>query len=145
MKTFYVAALVPEKQTDGGGWSVYIPDVPNAITCGTDVPDAIEMAEDVLRMMLQDMAGESKKIPAPSSLEEVQTMVRAIRHEDGLHYPEETLYQYIPAPSLDMVPVKLSISLPKAVLTEIDAKAKSLGYTRSGFLAHAAQTYQERC
>ena len=141
MRTFYVAALVPESTADGGGFSVYIPDVPNAVTSGESVPDAIVMAEDVLRMMLQDLVMERKEIPVPSSLERVREMVRAIRKEDGLAYPEETIYQHIAAPALDMAPVKVTISLPKAILEEIDERAKALGFTRSGFLAHAAQSF----
>jgi predicted RNase H-like HicB family nuclease len=142
MRTFYVAALVPDKAPgNSGGFSVYIPDVPNAVTCGDSVPDAIVMAEDVLRMMLQDLAEERKAIPTPSSLERVREMVQAIRKEDGLDYPEDTIYQHIAAPSLDMTPVKVTISLPKAVLETIDERAKALGYTRSGFLAHAAHAY----
>ena len=147
MKTFYVAAIVPERQKDGGGLSVYIPDVPGAVTCGQTIEEAVFMAEDVLRLTLQDLAAEKKAIPAPSPLARVRERVQAIRREDGLDYPaDEVVFQYVPAPSLDMVPVKITVSLPKAVLEEVDAKAKACGYTRSGFLAHAAQAWQpERC
>lgn len=141
MKTFFIAAIVPEKVEDGGGYSVYFPDVPEAVTGGTTIEEAIFMAEDVLRMVLQDLAGEKKEIPLPSSLEVVQRKAKATRQEDGLDYPENTLYQYVAAPSLDMVPVKITVSLPKAVLEETDRKAKAFGFTRSGFLAHAVQNY----
>ena len=57
-------------------------------------------------------------------------------------YPENTLNQYIVAPSLDMVPVRVNVTIPKSALEEIDVKAKKYGYTRSGFLTHAALVHE---
>lgn len=51
---------------------------------------------------------------------------------------EEYIIQLFRAPDVDMTPVKVTISLPKSVLASIDAKARKRGFTRSGFLAHAA-------
>lgn len=68
-------------------------------------------------------------------------MVAQIRREDGLPLPDDVIYQYIPAPMLDTVPVRVSVSLPKSVLAMVDQKAKQYGYTRSGFLARAAQNF----
>ncbi len=142
MKTYYIGAFVKE---EAGNYSVYFPDIPNAVTGGYSVEECMEYGEDILEVVLQDMASEKKPIPAPSSLEDVKKMVRKIREEDELPMPEEVIYQLFPAPSLDMVPVKVTISLPKAILEEADKKAKACGYTRSGFLAHAAQVYQPGC
>lgn len=142
MKTYYIGAFVKE---EAGNYSVYFPDIPNAVTGGYSVEECMEYGEDILEVVLQDMASEKKPIPAPSSLEDVKKMVRKIREEDELPMPEEVIYQLFPAPSLDMVPVKVTISLPKAILEEADKKAKACGYTRSGFLAHAAQVYQPNC
>lgn len=142
MKTYYIGAFVKE---EAGNYSVYFPDIPNAVTGGDSVEECMEYGEDILEVVLQDMASEKKPIPVPSSLEEVKKMVKKIREEDGLSIPEEVIYQLFSAPSLDMVPVKVTISLPKAVLEEADKKAKACGFTRSGFLAHAAQVYQPHC
>jgi metal-responsive CopG/Arc/MetJ family transcriptional regulator len=54
------------------------------------------------------------------------------------------MYQLIPAPNLDQTPVKVTISLPKAVLDAVDASARNNGMTRSGFLAKAAEGFQQR-
>lgn len=40
-----------------------------------------------------------------------------------------------------MTPIRISVSLPKSVLEQIDAKARQAGYTRSGFLVRAAQAW----
>lgn len=139
MKKYYIAAFVQEE--DGSGYSVYFPDVPGCFTCGESLEEAMFLAEDVLRLVLQDMAAERKEIPSASGLEDVRRMVTEERALDGLSTPENTVYQLVAAPELDMVPVKVTISMPRAVLNEVDEKAKLLGFTRSGFLAHAAKAY----
>jgi Uncharacterized conserved protein len=138
MKKFYVAAFMPAEE---GGFDIVIPDVPNAFTCAETIEEGFVMAEEVLTMMLRDLAADKKDIPEPSSLAVVKA--KTAEHLRGIdHVPAgEILYQLIPAPTLDMTPVKVTISLPKAVLEEIDRMAKSEGFTRSGFITHAAQLY----
>ena len=96
MKRYYPCAIVPE---DEGGYSVYFPDVPNCFTCGDTLEDALEMAEDVLAMMLQSMAEERKDIPEPSDIERVKRAVAAERAEGGLSMPDATVYQFVAAPT----------------------------------------------
>lgn len=107
MKKYYIAAFVPEE--DGSGYSVYFPDVPRCFTGGETLEEAMFMAEDVLRLVLQDMAAERKEIPAPSGLEAVRKKVEEERALDGLSTPADTVYQLVAAPELDMVPVKVTI------------------------------------
>lgn len=142
MKSFYIAGIVPESAESGGGYSVYFPDVPNVAAGGETVEEAIVNAADGLHIALRGLAEQNDRIPVPSSLEEVRARVRAERELDGLPYPEDTLYQYIAAPALNMVPVRVNITIPRADLEEIDAKAKLHGFTRSGFLTHAALEYR---
>ena len=49
------------------GYCVFFPDLENVFTQGKDLPDAIEMAEDVLCLMLYDM--EKKNLPIPQASE----------------------------------------------------------------------------
>jgi len=42
-----------------------------------------------------------------------------------------------------MVSVTVTISLPKAVLADIDPRPRGYGYTSSGFLAAAVQVHPE--
>lgn len=138
MKKFYICAIIPERE---GNYSVYFPDIPNCFTTGDDLEDALLMADDVLDMMLQHLAENRKDIPAPSSMEAVKAATQAHRAEAGLPTPDATVYQYIAAPSLNMVPVRVSVSFPKSTLEAIDQKASAHGFTRSGFLAKAAEQY----
>ena len=47
----YVYPCVLEAE-DEGGFSVYFPDLPEALTCGDDRQSALEMAEDALVVAL---------------------------------------------------------------------------------------------
>jgi Uncharacterized conserved protein len=135
MKTYYIAGFVPEED---GKYSVYFPDIPGCQTWGENLAHATENAADALRTMLEAMTRDNDAIPQPSSLANVRHEVQAIRRQDELPYSDDTVYQLVSAPSLDQTPVRINISLPRAVLDEIDQRAKDLGFTRSGYLAHAA-------
>jgi predicted RNase H-like HicB family nuclease len=141
MEKMYIAAFMPAVE---GGWDIVIPDVPGAFSCADTLNEAYMMASEVLTLMLRDLAGDKKPVPEPSDLaqarEKTAAHLRAINHEPA----GEIMYQLIPAPNLDLTPVKVTISLPKAVLDAIDMQAKGSGMTRSGFLARAAEAYQPR-
>jgi hypothetical protein len=77
-----------------------------------------------------------------NSKEAVKSNIAKMREESGLDMPDEVHYRLFRAPSLDMVPVKITVSLPKAVLEEADRKAGTYGFTRSGLLARAARAYE---
>jgi len=141
MKKFYLAGIVPENSEAGGGYSVYIPDVPQVAAGGESVAEAIANATSALYLALRGLAERNAAIPEPSALETVRAKVCAERNGDGLPCPDETVYQYIPAPALDMAPVRLNVSLAKALVEEIDDMAGPMGMTRSGFIAAATRAY----
>ncbi len=136
MKEYYIAAFVPEK---AGNFSVYFPDIPDCVTGGYTLAECVEYGEDIFREMVLELVENKKPVPAPSNLEEVREKVKAIRAEAELPCPEDTVYQLFASPKTDDVPVRVTISLPKSLLETLDRKAKMEGFTRSGFLAHAAQ------
>jgi len=63
MKYVYPAIFTP---LPVGEYDVRIPDLPGGITCGKDLADAIEMAEDAISMWLCDAEDNQESIPAPS-------------------------------------------------------------------------------
>ena len=71
-KYCYPAVFTPED----GGYSVDFPDLEGCYTCGDNLPEALEMAEDVLSMTLTLLEDERKPIPTPSGVEET-------RHDPG--------------------------------------------------------------
>ena len=135
-KDYYIAAFVPE---DAGNFSVYFPDIPDCVTGGYTLGECVEYGDDIFREMILDLVANKKPVPPPSEMNAVQEKVKALRAEANLPYPENTVYQLFSSPVTDDVPVRVTISLPKNVLEDVDRKAKAGGFTRSGFLAHAAQ------
>lgn len=60
MKLVYPALFVKEAD---GKYSVSFPDVPEALTCGDNLEDAIEMAEECLGMCLEGRKEDGEEIP----------------------------------------------------------------------------------
>ncbi|MDR1778225.1 MAG: type II toxin-antitoxin system HicB family antitoxin [Clostridiales Family XIII bacterium] len=50
---------------------VRVPDLPGTFTYGSDLPDAVYMAQDAASMWLWDAENGGEEIPAPSSLAEI--------------------------------------------------------------------------
>lgn len=63
MKYVYPAIFTEEKE---GGYSVLFPDLEGCYTCGDDLNDAFEMAEDVLAFTLYHYESKGLEIPKPS-------------------------------------------------------------------------------
>ena len=62
-KYAYPAIFTPE---DGGGYSINFPDLEGCYTCGDDLRDGLEMAEDILALVLYGYEKELRTIPNPS-------------------------------------------------------------------------------
>lgn len=69
MKYVYPAIFTEEE----GGYSVLFPDLEGCYTCGDDLKDAYEMAEDVLAFTLYHYESKNIPIPAPSELNALKT------------------------------------------------------------------------
>jgi len=63
MKYVYPAIFTPLPSDE---FDVRIPDLPGCITCGKNLADAIEMAEDAVSMWLCDAEDNQETIPSPS-------------------------------------------------------------------------------
>lgn len=68
----YVYPVIFE-EAEEGGYNVSVPDIPGVFTCGDDMAESIEMAEDAIEMMLADYEDEGKPIPSPSKIEDIKT------------------------------------------------------------------------
>ena len=54
------------------GYSINFPDIDSCYTMGEDLKDGLEMAEDVLSLMLSGYEKEGKTIPKPSPIEGIK-------------------------------------------------------------------------
>jgi predicted RNase H-like HicB family nuclease len=122
----YIALIHKEADSDYG---VSFPDLPGVISAGSDLDEARAMAAEALALHLKGLAEDGEAIPSPSSLDEIMANKE---NNDGVAV-------LIPAPAASAKSVRVNITLPSDVLEQIDQHAELEGYTRSGFLAHAAK------
>ena len=104
------------------------PDFPGCFTAADRLDDLPKYAQEAVETWFM---GENKVLPKASAIE---------------HWADNPDYQGglwmlvdIDVSKLETKSVRINISLPNALLDEIDNYAKAQGATRSGFLAQAAQ------
>lgn len=123
----YIAIIHKDGKSDFG---VSFPDFPGCISAGRTLKEATEMAVEALEGHIELMVDTGQPIPEPSDIGAVKADPNS---RDGFA-------ALIPAPDPTKArAVRLSVTLPKGLLKEIDAFAERQGYTRSGLLAHAAK------
>jgi predicted RNase H-like HicB family nuclease len=122
----YIALIHKDAGSDYG---VSFPDLPGCVTAGVDLDDARRMAEEALALHLAGMAEDNEPIPEPSSLEAVM----ADREN------RDAVAILVKAPPATTKAVRVNMTMPENELDEIDKFSAEHGYTRSGFLLHAAK------
>ena len=68
MKVIYPVLFYEEKEN---GYSVFVPDLGNATTCGENLEDALYMAEDLIAGIVLDHIENGEKIPVASKIDNI--------------------------------------------------------------------------
>lgn len=68
MKVIYPVLFYEEKE---GGYSVFLPDLENASTCGSTLEEAMAMAEDLIAGIVLDEMEEHNQIPKASKIADI--------------------------------------------------------------------------
>jgi predicted RNase H-like HicB family nuclease len=68
----YVYPAIFEPDAELGGYCVYFPDLENVFTQGDDLKNAMDMAEDVLCLMLYYMEKDGDPIPKASKTSDIK-------------------------------------------------------------------------
>lgn len=68
MKVIYPVLFYEEEE---GEYSVFVPDLGNAATCGSTLEEAMTMAEELIAGLVLDEMEEGNKIPKASKIEDV--------------------------------------------------------------------------
>jgi len=70
--------IVLESEAEGG-FTVRVPSLPEIVTYGRDEAEALAMAEDAIRLVLEDRAARGEEIPggAPPRIREVTVTLAA--------------------------------------------------------------------
>ena len=122
----YIGLIHKDAESDFG---VSFPDFPGIATAGVDLDDARTMAEEALAFHIEGLVADGEPIPEPSSLD---IIMADPTNRDGVAILVAVKTE---APKT----VRVNVTLPEDVLTEIDRYAEAHGFTRSGFLTRAAK------
>jgi predicted RNase H-like HicB family nuclease len=70
---FYMKVVYPVLfyEEEDGGYSIFVPDLDNASTCGDTLEDAMYMAQDLIAGILLDEMEEGNKLPKASNINQV--------------------------------------------------------------------------
>lgn len=117
----------------GSDYGVSFPDLPGVATAGVDLDDARRMAEEALALHLQGMDEDNEPVPEPSSLEAIMS---DLDNRSGVAV-------LVDGPRQSFKAVRVNVTVPQDELERIDKFAGEHGYTRSGFLLHAAKREME--
>jgi predicted RNase H-like HicB family nuclease len=120
--------VVIEPGTDVTAYGVIVPDLPGCFSAGDTLDEAMSNAEEAIAAWLDAAVDAGQAIPHASDLE---TLRKAHKAYKGWVWG---LVKVDPA-LLDDTTERINISLPRRVLSRLDAQAKAAGESRSGFIA----------
>ena len=125
----YPIAIEPGSSTTA--WGVVVPDLPGCFSAGDTMEEAMLQAEDAIEAWIEAAIDAGEVIPARSEIEALRAAHPELK---GWLW---ALVKVNPA-ALDDTLERVNISLPRRVLHRLDARARSAGETRSGFIARMA-------
>ena len=77
----YSAIFIPAKE---GGYTVVFPDIPEIVTEGESIDEAMDMAEEILSDILTDYKNEGRKIPSRSTFDDIVRIAEKKMQERGV-------------------------------------------------------------
>ncbi len=124
MRVYYPAII----ERGEHGFGAFFPDLPGCVSAGVTVQEAAEGAAEALELHLAGMAEDREPLPEPSDIAKLE------------HDPEvdEVARLLVPA-ELPGRAVRVTITLPEALVAAVDRYAAEHGFTKSGLLAQAVR------
>jgi predicted RNase H-like HicB family nuclease len=116
-----------EPGTEATAFGVVVPDLPGCFSAGDSLDEALCGAEEAAAAWVDSMLDAGGAIPRPSTLD----ALRANKAFKGWTFGVIT----IDPSAFDDTVERVNITLPKRVLSRLDAMAKAAGESRSGFIA----------
>jgi predicted RNase H-like HicB family nuclease len=112
-------------------WGVVVPDLSGCFSAAdSGIDEAIENAKEAIELWIEVALDQEMEIPRPSMITDLQKK----KEYKGWIW---AVAEVDPALLSDGIE-RINITLPKRVLSRLDAKAKKAGESRSGFIAHLA-------
>lgn len=121
----WVAVIHKDKDSDFG---VSFPDMPGCISAGSTLDEAMEMGREALEGHLEVSRDFGDDIPEPRSIDQLIA--------DGEDMGQTTFLIDLP----DENPLKrVNVTLSSSLLERLDAQARQVGMSRSGYIGHLVQ------
>ena len=112
-------------------WGVVVPDLPGCFSAAdSGIDEAIENAKEAIELWIEVALDQEMEIPRPSMITDLQKK----KEYKGWIWAVAEVDPALLSDELE----RINITLPKRVLSRLDAKAKKAGESRSGFIAHLA-------
>ena len=121
-----------EPGTESTAFGVVVPDLPGCFSAGDTLDEALGNAEEAISAWIDAALDAGEAIPVPSALE-------GLRHDPDYAGWVFAVVTIDPA-VLDDTVDRVNITLPRRVLSRLDALAKAKGETRSGYIAQLTMT-----
>lgn len=122
----YPVAIEPGTETTAFG--VVFPDLPGCFSAGDTLEEALEAAEEAVSAWLDATLDAGGPVPPASNLE----AVRARPEFAGWVLAVVSVSPEV----LDDTTERVNITLPRRVLSRLDAQARAAKESRSGYIAH---------
>ena len=116
-----------EAGDENTAFGVVVPDLPGCFSAGDTLDEAMAGAEEAAAAWIDAMLDGGGAIPTPSALEALQANPDYAGWAFGVITIDPAL--------LDDTSERVNITLPRRVLSRLDALAQAAGETRSGFIA----------
>ena len=116
-----------EAGDETAAFGVIVPDLPGCFSAGDTLDEAMAGAEEAAAAWIDATLDAGEAIPAPSSLETLRQNAAYAGWAFGVITIDPAL--------LDDTSERVNITLPRRVLSRLDALAKAAGESRSGFIA----------
>lgn len=116
---------------DGIRYGVTVPDLLGCFSAGDTFEEALESVKEAIDLHLEGVIEDGGDVPVPCSIAERRT---SPDFADGVWAVVD-----VDVSRFDGRTEKINITVPRRILTQIDAYAKAHGATRSGFLVDAAR------
>jgi predicted RNase H-like HicB family nuclease len=119
-----------EPGTGKTAFGVVVPDLPGCFSAGDTLDEAFSNAEEAAAAWIDAALDAGQVVPTPSPADDLRTRPEF----DGWLFGVITIDPAL----LDDTIERVNVTLPRRVLARIDAKAKALGESRSGYIARMA-------
>lgn len=128
--------IVIERGDNKTAYGVVVPDLPGCFSAGESFDEAISNAVEAATLWIEEAIETGRNVPAPSTLEVLQD-------REEYQGPQWVWgFATVDSALFDDRSERINVTIPRRILARLDAQAKAMGETRSGYIARLALIQQ---